>query len=157
MIIILVAEIKSNFKNNSEIMFQKNISNSFAIYKKSSKTDINPELNIEKLKFIQEFYYFIHHTEKVKNKKHNIFNVINFDEYKETIYSLLENSRDLYISFNTDDLYNIEIINKKGDTYLLTTENKNFIDNILINFFNEVIDVIYEKQNINYYLDMYNL
>ena len=39
----------------------------------------------------------------------------------------------------------------------MSSENKNFIDNVLIKLFNEIIDHIYDKQNINYYLDMYNL
>jgi hypothetical protein len=60
------------------------------------------------------------------------------------------------MSFNDDNLYNIDIIYKKEikNEYEITQENKNFIDNMVIKFLNEVIDHIYDRQNINYYLDM---
>lgn len=94
---------------------------------------------------------------KVKNNNINIFDLTDFDKYKSKIYSLLEKNKDLYISFNDDDLYNIDIIHKKDENYKMTSENKNFIDNILIKLFNEIIDHVYDKQNINYYLYMYNM
>ena len=144
-----VAEtVKELKKNNIAI---KNI----GIYKKLNKKDIDTQLNIEKLHVIQDFYYFIHGKEG--DKKNNIFDLINFDKYKQNIYNLLENNKDVYLSFNSDNLYNIDIVSKRDDSYLLTTENKNFIDTILINYLNEIIDNVYDKQITNYYLDMYKL
>ena len=155
MIDAYVKELVKKLKKNTIIT--KNI----AIYKKMKSIDINETLNIEKLNVIKDFYYFIQKTEeakkKVKNNHTNIFDLIDFDKYKSRIYSLLENNKDLYISFNDDDLYNIDIIHKKDEEYKMSSDNKNFIDNILIKLFNEIIDHVYDKQNINYYLDMYNL
>jgi len=150
-----ILETIKELKKNEIII--KNIS----IYKKLNKRDIDSELNIEKLKVIQDFYYFINEQDntngKKENKKQNIFDLINFDKYKQNIYNLLENNKDVYLSFNSDNLYNIDIVSKRDDNYLLTTENKNFIDTILINYLNEIIDNVYDKQITNYYLDMYKL
>jgi len=147
-------ELQNNIKSTVKKLKENTIiTKNIAIYKKMSKTDSNPELNLEKLKMIQEFSLII----KEKRKKNNIFDIINFDKYKQTIYDLLEKSRHLYLSYNSDDLYNIDIIHKLGDKYTLTDENKTCIDSILILYFNEVIENIYEKQEIKYYLDMYKL
>ena len=148
-----VKELVKKLKKNTIIT--KNI----AIYKKMKSININETLNIEKLNVIKDFYYFIQESHKNKGKNNDtyIFDLIDFDKYKSKIYSLLEKNKDLYISFNDDDLYNFDIIHKKNEVYKMTSENKNFIDNVLIKLFNEIIDHIYDKQNINYYLDMYNL
>jgi hypothetical protein len=156
MIDAYVKELVKKLKKNTIIT--KNI----AIYKKMKSIDINETLNIEKLNIIKDFYYFIQktqkgHKNKGKNNDTNIFDLIDFDKYKFKIYSLLENNKDLYISFNDDDLYNFDIIHKKNEVYKMTSENKNFIDNVLIKLFNEIIDHIYEKQNINYYLNLFNV
>jgi len=153
MIDAYVKELVKKLKKNTIIT--KNI----AIYKKMKSIHINETLNIEKLNVIKDFYYFIQesHKNKEKNNDTNIFDLIDFNKYKSKIYSLLEKNKDLYISFNDDDLYNFDIIHKKNEEYKMTSENKNFIDNVLIKLFNEIIDHIYEKQNINYYLDLYNL
>jgi len=149
-------ELKKHVKETiKKLKENKIIIKNIAIYKKLSQVTNTATINLEKLKVIQEFYHII--NDNKKEKKTNIFDLINFDAYKQSIYSLLEKNKDLYISYNTDDLYNFEIIHKKDDNYVLTTENKNFIENILISYFNEVIDTLYEKQNINYYLDMYKL
>lgn len=159
MIDAYVKELLKKLKKNTIIT--KNI----AIYKKMKSININETLNIEKLNAIKDFYLFIQKTtdgkKKIENKGKNIdiniFDLIDFNKYKSKIYSLLEKNKDLYISFNDDDLYNFDIIHKKNEEYKMSSENKNFIDNVLIKLFNEIIDHIYDKQNINYYLDMYNL
>jgi hypothetical protein len=117
------------------------------------------KLNIEKLQIIKEFYYFINENNKDIKDKSNIFSILNFVNYKQNIYHLLENNKNLYMSFNDDNLYNIDIIYKKEikNEYKMTQENKNFIDNMVIKFLNEVIDHIYDRQNINYYLDLFKL
>ena len=149
-------ELKKHVKETiKKLKENKVVIKNIAIYKKLSQVTNTATINLEKLKVIQEFYHII--NDNKKEKKSNIFDLINFDTYKLSIYSLLEKNKDLYISYNTDDLYNFEFIHKKDDNYVLTTENKNFIENILISYFNEVIDTLYEKQNINYYLDMYKL
>jgi len=145
---IYIKEIIKNLKKN--IIITENI----GIYKKINKTDNNPKLNIEKLQVIQDFYYFIN-GKTIKNN--NIFNILNFSKYKQSVYELLQQYKNVYLSYNSDDLYNIEIIYKKDDNYLLTIENKNTIDDIMITFFNKIIDITYERQYLNYYLDMYHL
>jgi len=145
---VYIKEIIKNLKKN--IIITENI----GIYKKINKTDNNPKLNIEKLQIIQDFYYFINGQTTINN---NIFDIINFNKYKQSIYEILQKYKNVYLSYNSDDLYNIEIIYKKDDNYLLTNENKNTIDSILITFFNKVFDITYERQFINYYLGMYHL
>jgi hypothetical protein len=142
-----VTQIVKKIKKN--IILTKNI----AIYKRMNSDEVNEELNIEKLKIIQDFYLFINK----KTNNDNIFDLINFDKFKENVYNLLEKYKDLYLSFNSDNLYNIDIIYKKENNYKLSHENRNFIDQIMIKFLNEVIDEIYDIQTINYYLDMYHL
>jgi hypothetical protein len=132
-----IKELVKKLKNNTIIT--KNI----AIYKKMKSIEINETLNIEKLNVIKDFYLFIQKTSdqtkkvesKVKNKNTNIFDLTDFDKYKSKIYSLLEKNKDLYISFNDDDLYNIDIIHKKDEEYKMSSDNKNFIDNVLIKLF----------------------
>ena len=147
-----IQEIIKKLKKNTIIT--KNI----AIYKKMKSKYIIEELNIKKLKIIKEFREIMNNENNIKKyTESDIFNIINFNDYKENIYTLLENNKDLYISFDDDTLYKINLIYKKKDTYLLTEENKIFIDNILIKTLNEIIDIIYDKQTINYYLNMYKL
>jgi len=147
-----IQEIIKKLKKNTIIT--KNI----AIYKKMKSKYIIEELNIKKLKIIKEFCEIMNNENNIKkHTESDIFNIINFNDYKENIYTLLENNKDLYISFDDDTLYKINLIYKKKDTYLLTEENKMFIDNILIKTLNEIIDIIYDKQTINYYLNMYKL
>jgi hypothetical protein len=147
-----IQEIIKKLKKNTIIT--KNI----AIYKKMKSKYIIEELNIKKLKIIKEFREIMNNENNIKkHTESDIFNIINFNDYKENIYTILENNKDLYISFDDDTLYKINLIYKKKDTYLLTEENKMFIDNILIKTLNEIIDIIYDKQTINYYLNMYKL
>jgi len=114
------------------------------------------DFDYNKLYIVKIFYYYYNLK---KSKNDNIFDLIDFKSYSLNLISILENYEDVSIIYDTNNLYQIKIdYNKKYFIpKIFSIENKNFIQKILAIYLNKVIDILYDRQESDYYLRKYNL
>ena len=111
---------------------------------------------LDKLDIIREFYDY----HKLGNgKKDNIFDLLDFRIFSSYMFNLLENYKVVRIIYSTDKLYRIDVEyeNKYSNPIVLSIENKNFIQKILAIHLNKIIDILYDRQENEYYLKKFKL
>ena len=126
-------------------IIRKVISDYITFSSKESDVKINTEI-VETIKEFNGTFNDYHN--------YNIYELLDYDNYLDKIYDYLEGYEEVSIEYNEKEPYTIDIktSKKRKNIKKMTNNNKNFINNLLTNLLNEILEISNERQFINYHI-----